>query len=105
MGFGFPSFPRRGARAFKSLDREGGVVINEPRSAPFLLNLLTVITASPYRARASRPSAPARAAQARSRSHPAFERRGMSTLVSYSSAGPILEASSSVLYPCAYVYL
>jgi hypothetical protein len=56
----FPAFPRRGARAIQTLDREGGAVGKGPRSAPYLLKLLTAIDASPYRARASRPSAPER---------------------------------------------
>src|SRR5262249_42865411 len=41
----FPAFPRRGARAIKPLEREGGAVVKERRSAPFLLKLLTAPSA------------------------------------------------------------
>ena len=40
-----PPFSRRGARAIKPLEREGGAVVKEPRSAPFLLKLLTAPSA------------------------------------------------------------
>jgi len=41
----FPAFPRRGARANQTLDREGGAVGKETRSAPYLLKLLTAPSA------------------------------------------------------------
>ena len=68
----FPAFPRRGARANQTLDREGGAVGKETRSAPYLLKLLTA------------PSAPKGTGPFyNGRSLPALERRGMSTSTTF----------------------
>ena len=40
-----PRLSRRGARAIQTLDREGGAIGKEPRSAPYLLKLLTAPSA------------------------------------------------------------